>query len=99
MSIAIQGALSRVTTKCRPTSPPAWWLTGQADGHVDQLRADGGEIPSATRRGFQLAETARAYQLKREPVTTVTKLNKAYNESPDITRFSLARPALQTSRA
>lgn len=40
-------------------------------------------IPSATRRGFHLAETARAYQLKREPVATVTKLNKAYNESPD----------------
>lgn len=52
-------------------------------------------IPSATRRSFHLAETARAYSLRREPVATVHLLHRSLEESPDTTRFSLfARSAL-----
>jgi transcriptional regulator with XRE-family HTH domain len=58
-------------------------------------RLDVAAIPSATRRSFHLAETARAYSLRREPVATVHMLRRAYGESPDTARFSLfARSAL-----
>lgn len=58
-------------------------------------RLDIASIPSATRRSFHLAETARAYSLRREPVATVHLLRRAHEESPDTTRFSLfARSAL-----
>ncbi len=66
---------------------------GEAIAAADRL--DVASIPSATRRSFHLAETARAYSLRREPVATVHLLRRAYDESPDTTRFSLfARSAL-----
>lgn len=66
---------------------------GQAVTVANKL--DIGRIPSATRRSYHLAETARAYSLRREPVATVTLLDKAFAESPDTTRFSLfARSAV-----
>lgn len=56
-------------------------------------------MPSATRRSFHYAETARAYVLRREPVATVHLLRRAFEESPDTTRFSLfARSALTDLR-
>jgi transcriptional regulator with XRE-family HTH domain len=62
-------------------------------------RLDVAALPSATRRSFHLAETARAYSLRREPVATVHLLRRAYDESPDTTRFSLfARSALTELR-
>lgn len=66
-----------------------WEATRQAD------RLDAG-IPSATRRAFQLIETARAYHLKREPLATVHLLGKAYDVSPDTISFNLfTRSAVQ----
>jgi hypothetical protein len=52
-------------------------------------RLDLTSVPSATRRSFHLAETARAYSLKREPIATVHLLDKAFEESPDTARFNL----------
>lgn len=52
-------------------------------------RLDLAAMPSVTRRSFHLAETARAYSLRREPVATVHMLRRAYEESPDTARFSL----------
>lgn len=60
---------------------------GRAVAAADRLNL--AAMPSATRRSFHLAETARAYSLRREPLATVTLLGKAFNESPDTTRFSL----------
>lgn len=66
---------------------------GEAIGVASRL--DLTAIPSATRRSFHLAETARAYSLRREPIATVHLLRRAYDESPDTIRFSLfARSAL-----
>jgi transcriptional regulator with XRE-family HTH domain len=54
-----------------------------------------GAMPSATRRSFHLAESARAYFLRREPLAAVHLLQKAWTESPDTARFSLfARSAV-----
>jgi hypothetical protein len=60
---------------------------GEAIAAADRL--DLAAMPSATRRSFHLAETARAYSLRREPVATVHLLRRAYAESPDTTVFSL----------
>lgn len=60
---------------------------GQAVAAAERL--DLASMPSATRRSFHFAETARAYSLKREPVATVHLLYKAFEESPDTARFSL----------
>lgn len=60
---------------------------GDAVAAADRL--DLSAMPSATRRSFHLAETARAYSLRREPVATVHILRRAYDESPDTARFSL----------
>lgn len=66
---------------------------GRAIATADRLNL--AAMPSATRRSFHLAETARAYSLRREPLATVTLLGKAFNESPDTTRFSMfARSAV-----
>ena len=70
-------------------------LMRPADAVAAADRLDVAAIPSATRRSFHLAETARAYSLRREPVATVHMLRRAYDESPDTIRFSLfARSAL-----
>lgn len=70
---------------------------GEAVQAADRL--DVAAISSATRRSFHLTETARAYSLRRESVATVHLLRRAYEESPDTTRFSLfARSALGTLR-
>lgn len=60
---------------------------GEAVAAADRL--DVAAIPSATRRSFHLAETARAYSLRREPIATVHLLRRAHEESPDTARFSL----------
>jgi transcriptional regulator with XRE-family HTH domain len=74
-------------------------LMRPADAVAAADRLDIAAIPSATRRSFHLAETARAYSLRREPVATVHLLRRAYDESPDTTRFSLfARSALTELR-
>ncbi|WP_182705561.1 helix-turn-helix domain-containing protein [Thermomonospora cellulosilytica] len=66
---------------------------GTATRLADRLELDG--MPSATRRSFHLAEAARAYFLRREHLGTVHLLRKAYQVSPDTTRFSLfARSAV-----
>lgn len=89
-----------------------WLLFGRAmvDGYAITMYADltdGYEaarqadrvalnIPSATRRSFQLIETARAYHLKREPLGTVHLLGKAYDVSPDTISYNLfTRSAVQ----
>lgn len=64
-------------------------LMRPADAVAAADRLDVAAIPSATRRSFHLAETARAYSLRREPVATVHLLSRALDESPDTTRFSL----------
>ena len=70
-------------------------LMHPADAVAAADRLDVAAIPSATRRSFHLAETARAYSLRKEPVATVHLLRRAYDESPDTTRFSLfARSAV-----
>lgn len=62
-------------------------------------RLDLDTMPSATRRSVHSIETARAYQLRREPVATVHLLRKAYDESPDTIRFNLfARSAIPELR-
>jgi transcriptional regulator with XRE-family HTH domain len=67
--------------------------SGQATRIADTLNL--GSMPSATRRSFHYAEAARAYFGRREHVATVHLLNKAWNESPDTTHFSLfARSAV-----
>lgn len=45
-------------------------------------------MPSATRRSFHLAESARAYMMRREQVAAVALLRKAYAQSPETTRYS-----------
>jgi hypothetical protein len=60
---------------------------GEAIAAADRL--DLAAMPSVTRRSLHLAETARAYSLRREPVATVHLLRRAYAESPDTTTFSL----------
>jgi len=52
-------------------------------------RLDLSAMPSATRRSVHFIETARAYYLRREPVSTVHLLRKAYDESPDTARFNV----------
>lgn len=70
-------------------------LMRPADAVAAADRLDVAAVPSATRRSFHLAETARAFSLRREPIATVHLLRRAYEESPDTTRFSLfARSAL-----
>lgn len=67
--------------------------SGQATRIADTLNL--GSMPSATRRSFHYAEAARAYLGRREHVATVHLLNKAWNESPDTTQFSIfARSAI-----
>lgn len=84
-----------------PGTVDAYAITIQADlshgGYATKAasRVDLATIPSATRRAFHLAETARAYMQRREPVAAVHLLKKAYGESPDTARFSLfARSAV-----
>lgn len=67
----------------------AYSVTMHADPVAAADRLNLAAMPSATRRSFHLAETARAYSLRREPLATVTLLGKAFDESPDTTRFSL----------
>jgi hypothetical protein len=50
---------------------------------------DLGPMPSATRRSFHLAETARAYSMQGENVAVVHLLKKAYEVSPETTRFNI----------
>lgn len=64
-------------------------LMRPADAVAAADRLDLSSVPSATRRSFHMAETARAYSLRREPVATVHMLRRAYDESPDTARFSL----------
>jgi transcriptional regulator with XRE-family HTH domain len=67
--------------------------SGQATRIADRL--DLATMPSATRRSFHYAETARAYFGRREHVATVHLLNKAWTHSPDTTHYSLfARSAV-----
>ena len=66
---------------------------GQAARIADTLEL--GAMPSATRRSFHFAESARAYFMRREPLASVHLLQKAWAESPDTTHFSLfARSAV-----
>jgi transcriptional regulator with XRE-family HTH domain len=60
---------------------------GEAVRRADQL--DLSTIPSATRRSFHLIEVARAYHQRREHVASVHLLRRAYDESPDTSRFNL----------
>ncbi|OMI38239.1 hypothetical protein SPAR_17230 [Streptomyces sparsogenes DSM 40356] len=52
-------------------------------------KVDVTSMPSATRRSFHMIESARAYDLQREPVSVVHLLQKAYEESPETARFNL----------
>ncbi|WP_367125531.1 multiprotein-bridging factor 1 family protein [Streptomyces phytohabitans] len=45
-------------------------------------------LPSSTRRAFHEIETARAYSQKGEEVATVTLLKRAFETSPETTRFN-----------
>ncbi|WP_209444834.1 hypothetical protein [Nocardia vulneris] len=79
----------------------AYMITIQADlmhsGYAIQQAAkvDLDKMPSATRRSFHTAETARAHHMHDEPLATVTLLSKANRESPDTFGFSLfARSAV-----
>ncbi|WP_040812057.1 helix-turn-helix domain-containing protein [Nocardia concava] len=79
----------------------AYMITIQADlmhsGYAIQqaARVDLDKMPSATRRSFHTAETARAHHMRNEPLATVTLLSKANRESPDTFGFSLfARAAV-----
>lgn len=58
-----------------------------ATRRADQLELE--SIPSATRRSFHMIETARAYHQRREELASVTLLRRAYEESPDTSRFNL----------
>ncbi|WP_433681939.1 helix-turn-helix domain-containing protein [Nocardia sp. CA-119907] len=58
-------------------------------------KVDLAKMPSATRRSFHAAETARAHHMRDEPLAAVTLLSKAEKESPDTFGFSLfARSAV-----
>lgn len=52
-------------------------------------RVDLAAMPSATRRSFHLIETARAYQLRREPIATVHLLAQAVDVAPETAEFNL----------
>ncbi|GAA4198354.1 hypothetical protein GCM10022252_48640 [Streptosporangium oxazolinicum] len=52
-------------------------------------RIDLSAVPSRTRRAFHIAEIARGFYLKREPVSTMHLLNKAYEISPDTISYNL----------
>ncbi|WP_067708440.1 helix-turn-helix domain-containing protein [Nocardia yamanashiensis] len=73
----------------------AYMITIQADlmhsGYAirQAARVDLTKMPSATRRSFHMAETARAYHMRDEALATVTMLTKAQKESPDTFGFSL----------
>jgi tetratricopeptide (TPR) repeat protein len=56
-------------------------------------------MPSATRRSFHLAETGRAYFLRRDYPATVAMLKQAWEASPDTTRFSIFARAAVTELA
>jgi transcriptional regulator with XRE-family HTH domain len=58
----------------------------EAAGRVDLSRSS---MPSATRRAFHLAETARAYSLQGEQVSVVHLLKKALEEAPETLQFNL----------
>lgn len=60
---------------------------GDAARRADELELD--SIPSATRRSFHLIETARAFHQRREQLASVTLLRRAFEESPDTSRFNL----------
>jgi len=60
---------------------------GEAIRRSDRL--DLNTIPSATRRSFHLIETARAYHQRREHVACIHLLRRAYDESPDTSRFNV----------
>ncbi|MDA8371881.1 MAG: helix-turn-helix transcriptional regulator [Nocardiopsaceae bacterium] len=52
-------------------------------------------MPSATRRSFHMIESARAHDLQGENVAVVHLLTKAYEESPETTKFNrFARSAV-----
>ncbi|ARQ72245.1 DNA-binding protein [Streptomyces marincola] len=51
-------------------------------------RVDLAAVPSATRRGFHLVETARAYSLQGEQVASVSLLKRAFEESPETVCFN-----------
>ncbi|MEU0236697.1 helix-turn-helix transcriptional regulator [Nocardiopsis sp. NPDC006198] len=52
-------------------------------------------MPSATRRSFHMIESARAHDLQGESVAVVHLLGKAFEESPETTRFNrFARSAV-----
>ncbi|MFE3190656.1 helix-turn-helix domain-containing protein [Nocardia sp. NPDC059240] len=79
----------------------AYMITIQADlmhsGYAiaQAARVELGAMPSATRRSFHTAETARAHHMRDEPLATVALLTKANRESPDTFGFSLfARSAI-----
>ncbi|SFC54854.1 Helix-turn-helix domain-containing protein [Streptomyces aidingensis] len=64
----------------------------EAAGNVDLSRA---AMPSATRRAFHLAESARAYSMEREPLAVVHLLKQAYTESAETLTYNLfARSAV-----
>ncbi|GAB3465090.1 hypothetical protein GCM10027436_77720 [Actinophytocola sediminis] len=52
-------------------------------------RIDLDSIPSVTRRSFHMIETARAFHQQREPLASVTLLRRAFETSPDTSRFNL----------
>lgn len=87
---------------------------GMVDAYAVTIQADlahGGEavraarrlnlpaMPSATRRSFHLAETGRAYFLRRDYPAAVAMLRQAWQESPDTTRFSVFARAAVTELA
>lgn len=61
---------------------------GEAVRRADQLDSLD-TMPSRTRRSFHLIETARAYDLRREPVAVVSLLRRAVDVSPETARFNL----------
>ena len=62
----------------------------RAAGSVDLA-----SMPSATRRSFHMIESARAHDLQGESVAVVHLLGKAFDESPETTRFNrFARSAV-----
>ncbi|QLY32166.1 helix-turn-helix domain-containing protein [Nocardia huaxiensis] len=73
----------------------AYMITIQADlmhsGYAirQAAKVDLSKMPSATRRSFHMAETARAHFMRDEALATVAMLTKANGESPDTLGFSL----------
>ncbi len=73
----------------------AYMITIQADlmhsGYAirQAAKVDLGKMPSATRRSFHTAETARAHFMRDESLATISLLSKAHKESPDTFGFSL----------